>query len=79
VEVLIAISLLTLAVELARDVEQPTILRRSPWAMAVAFGLLHGFRLAVYAMGAERGRVEVRKARACAARRSNVGVAMSEP
>jgi len=46
VEVLIALSVLTLAVELARDVERPTMLRRCPWAMAVAFGLLHGFGFA---------------------------------
>ena len=46
VEVLIALSVLTLAVELARDVERPTMLRRFPWAMAVAFGLLHGFGFA---------------------------------
>ena len=46
VEVLIAASVLTLAVELARDVERPTLLRRFPWAMAVAFGLLHGFGFA---------------------------------
>ncbi|HYV58163.1 MAG TPA: HupE/UreJ family protein [Candidatus Nitrosopolaris sp.] len=46
VEVLIALSVLTLAVELARDVERPTLLRRFPWAMAVAFGLLHGFGFA---------------------------------
>ncbi len=46
IEVLIALSVLTLAVELARDVERPTMLRRFPWAMAVAFGLLHGFGFA---------------------------------
>ena len=46
VEVLIALSVLTLAVELARDAERPTMLRRLPWAMAVAFGLLHGFGFA---------------------------------
>jgi hydrogenase/urease accessory protein HupE len=46
VEVLIAVSVLTLAVELARDVRQPTLLRRFPWAMAMAFGLLHGFGFA---------------------------------
>lgn len=46
VEVLIALSVLTLAVELSRDVERPTLLRRFPWAMAVAFGLLHGFGFA---------------------------------
>jgi hydrogenase/urease accessory protein HupE len=46
VEVLIAASVLTLAVELARDAGRPTLLRRFPWAMAVAFGLLHGFGFA---------------------------------
>jgi hydrogenase/urease accessory protein HupE len=46
VEVLIALSVLTLAVELARDAERPTLLRRFPWAMAVTFGLLHGFGFA---------------------------------
>jgi hydrogenase/urease accessory protein HupE len=46
VEVLIALSVLVLAVELARDGGRPTLLRRFPWAMAVAFGLLHGFGFA---------------------------------
>jgi hydrogenase/urease accessory protein HupE len=46
VEVLIAASVLALAVELARDGARPTLLRRSPWAVAVAFGLLHGFGFA---------------------------------
>jgi len=46
IEVLIALSVLTLAVELARDTRKPTLLRRFPWAMAVAFGLLHGFGFA---------------------------------
>jgi hydrogenase/urease accessory protein HupE len=46
VEVLIAVSVLTLAVELARDPREPTWLRRFPWAMAIAFGLLHGFGFA---------------------------------
>ena len=46
VEVLIALSVLTLAVELARDVHESTWLRRYPWAMAIAFGLLHGFGFA---------------------------------
>src|SRR5204862_595909 len=46
IEVLIAASVLTLAVELARDAARPTLLRRFPWAMAVAFGLLHGFGFA---------------------------------
>jgi hydrogenase/urease accessory protein HupE len=46
VEVLIAVSVLTLAVELARAPREPTWLRRFPWAMAIAFGLLHGFGFA---------------------------------
>lgn len=46
IEVLIALSVLILAVELARDGNRPTLLRRFPWAMAVAFGLLHGFGFA---------------------------------
>jgi hydrogenase/urease accessory protein HupE len=46
IEVLIAVSVLTLAVELARDTDEPTLLRRFPWAMAIAFGLLHGFGFA---------------------------------
>jgi hypothetical protein len=46
VEVLIAASVLLLAVELARAGGRPTLLRRFPWAMAVAFGLLHGFGFA---------------------------------
>jgi hydrogenase/urease accessory protein HupE len=46
IEVLIAVSVLVLAVELARDDERPTLLRRFPWAMAVTFGLLHGFGFA---------------------------------
>lgn len=53
VEVLIALGMLLLAVELARDADHPTILRRFPWAMAVVFGLMHGF---VFARGlAEAG------------------------
>ncbi|MGH7789024.1 MAG: HupE/UreJ family protein [Candidatus Binatia bacterium] len=46
IEVLIALSVLVLATELARDGGQTTALRRFPWAMAVAFGLLHGFGFA---------------------------------
>jgi hypothetical protein len=46
VEVLIALSVLTLAVELARDAGRGTLLRRFPWAMALAFGVLHGFGFA---------------------------------
>ena len=46
IEVLIAVSVLTLAVELARDPREATWLRRYPWAMAILFGLLHGFGFA---------------------------------
>jgi hydrogenase/urease accessory protein HupE len=46
IEALIALSVLVLAVELARDVRSPTLLRRFPWAMAATFGLLHGFGFA---------------------------------
>jgi hydrogenase/urease accessory protein HupE len=47
VEVLIAVSILVLAVELARGGDaRPTLLRRFPWAMAFLFGLLHGLGFA---------------------------------
>lgn len=44
VEALIALSILVLAIELAR--ERPTLLGRRPWAMAAGFGLLHGLGFA---------------------------------
>ena len=46
IEVLIAASVLVLAVELARDEPEPTIMRRYPWPMALLFGLLHGMGFA---------------------------------
>jgi hydrogenase/urease accessory protein HupE len=46
IEVLIATSVLALAVELARRPTTPTLMRRHPWAMAGAFGLLHGLGFA---------------------------------
>ncbi len=47
VEVAIAITIFVLALELARGSEQrPTLLRRFPWAVSFAFGLLHGFGFA---------------------------------
>lgn len=46
VETLIAISVFILAVELSRDAAQGSLLRRFPWAMAMLFGLLHGFGFA---------------------------------
>jgi hydrogenase/urease accessory protein HupE len=46
IEVLIALSVLVLAVELAGARDRATLLRRRPWLMAGAFGLLHGFGFA---------------------------------
>jgi hydrogenase/urease accessory protein HupE len=47
IEVLIAGSVLVLAVELVRDEEnEPTLMRRRPWLMALLFGLLHGMGFA---------------------------------
>jgi hydrogenase/urease accessory protein HupE len=46
IEMLIAASVLALAVELARRPAVPTAMRRRPWAMAAAFGLLHGLGFA---------------------------------
>jgi len=44
-EVVIALSVLLLAVELARD-DRSTLTMRFPWVVAFAFGLLHGFGFA---------------------------------
>jgi hydrogenase/urease accessory protein HupE len=46
IEVLIAASVLALAVELARQEPEPTWMRRYPWPMAMLFGLLHGLGFA---------------------------------
>jgi len=46
IEVGIAASVLALAVELARRPTRPTMMRRRPWLMAAAFGLLHGLGFA---------------------------------
>ena len=46
IEVAIAASILALAVELARRPAAPTLVRRRPWTMAAAFGLLHGLGFA---------------------------------
>ncbi len=46
IEVLIAASVLVLAVELARDETKPTLMRRFPWPMALCFGMLHGMGFA---------------------------------
>jgi predicted TIM-barrel fold metal-dependent hydrolase len=42
----VALSVLLLAVELARDATAPTLVRRHPWATAGAVGLLHGLAFA---------------------------------
>ena len=46
VEVVIALTVLVLAVELARTTPSPTFMRRFPWAMSLLFGLLHGLAFA---------------------------------
>jgi hydrogenase/urease accessory protein HupE len=46
IEAAIALSILVLAIELAREPEHPTFIRRRPWAMAGTFGLLHGLGFA---------------------------------
>ncbi len=49
VEALIALSIVFLAVEsalLLRDADRQTLTRRYPWAVAFAFGLVHGFGFA---------------------------------
>lgn len=46
IEALIAASVLALAVELARNEPEPTLMRRHPWPMALVFGLLHGMGFA---------------------------------
>lgn len=47
VEVAIAFSIFILAVELARPAEsERSLMRRSPWALATVFGLLHGLGFA---------------------------------
>lgn len=47
IEALVALSILFLAVELARPPDAPpTLARRQPWLIAFAFGLLHGMAFA---------------------------------
>jgi len=46
VEIAIALSILALAVELARDPRAGGLVRRRPWMVALGFGLLHGFGFA---------------------------------
>jgi hydrogenase/urease accessory protein HupE len=46
IEVAIALSILALAIELAREARVPTLMRRWPWGMAAGFGLLHGLGFA---------------------------------
>jgi hypothetical protein len=46
IEVLIALSIFVLAVELSRGTDGATLMRRAPWLMAVTFGFLHGLGFA---------------------------------
>jgi hydrogenase/urease accessory protein HupE len=47
IELVIALSVFVLAVELTRDPHgKPTLMRRWPWAIAMGFGLLHGLGFA---------------------------------
>lgn len=60
IEALIALSIFVLAVELARPADRsPSLLRRFPWGMALAFGLLHGtgFAAALHEVGLPEGEV----------------------
>jgi hypothetical protein len=45
-EALVALSLMLLAVELARPAEAEPIARQRPWSMVFVFGLVHGFGFA---------------------------------
>jgi len=46
IEVVIALSVFLPAVELTRDEQGETLMRRRPWAVALGFGLLHGLGFA---------------------------------
>ncbi|WP_191057719.1 HupE/UreJ family protein [Geminicoccus harenae] len=47
IEILIAVSILFLALELTRNKDRPpTLMRRFPWALTFGFGLLHGLGFA---------------------------------
>jgi hydrogenase/urease accessory protein HupE len=45
-ELAIALTVLVLAMELARAAPSPTLMRRFPWVMALVFGLIHGLGFA---------------------------------
>jgi hypothetical protein len=59
IEAAIAATVFALAVELAREPAHATLMRRYPWAMAAAFGLLHGlgFASALRETGLPAGRI----------------------
>jgi hydrogenase/urease accessory protein HupE len=46
VEAVIALSILFLALELAKQYPKPSLTQRAPWIVAFVFGLLHGFGFA---------------------------------
>jgi hypothetical protein len=46
IEVLIALSIFVLAVELSRGTGDATLMQRAPWLMALTFGFLHGLGFA---------------------------------
>jgi len=46
IEVLIALSIFVLAVELSRNSDTTTLMQRAPWLMALCFGFLHGLGFA---------------------------------
>jgi hydrogenase/urease accessory protein HupE len=59
IEAAIAGSVFLLAIELARDPASPSRMRRRPWLMAAAFGLLHGLGFAAALTDAGLPRTDV--------------------
>ena len=62
IEAAIAFSVFALAVELARDPAQQTLMRRHPWVMAGVFGLLHGLGFATVLTEAGLSRADLPRA-----------------
>jgi hydrogenase/urease accessory protein HupE len=76
VEAVIALSIALLAVEMVREVRssKPSMTRRAPWAVAFAFGLLHGFGFASALSELELGKTALPLALLC----FNVGVEVGQ-